>query len=127
MQQQGHLEGPHAASKVRVAQGRRGPPARFLSPHQMGIWVQETILNVLVSERRDVRWRRLWKIRRRRQRVGVTGYVDVLRRGEQEPLDTRTCTIVPAAASVTRADGRVYGGRECLGVPRWQGVHEIRE
>jgi len=126
MQQQGHLEGPHAAPKAQVVQGRRGHPARFLSPHRMGVWVQETVLNVLVNERRDVGWCRLWKIRRRGQRVGVTGYVDVVRReGEREPLNTRACAIVPAAASVTRADGHAYGGRECLGAP--QGVHDIRE
>jgi hypothetical protein len=125
MQQQGHLEGPHAASKAQVAQGRRGHPARFLSPRRMGVWVQETVLNVLASERRDVRWYRLWKIRRRGQRVGVTGYVDVVREGEQVPPNTRTCAIVPVAASVTRADGRAYAGRVCLGIP--QGVHNIRE
>jgi hypothetical protein len=78
------------------------------------------MLNVQVSGRRDVRWCRLWKIRRRRQRVGVTGYVDVVREGEQEPLNTRTCAIVPAAASesVTRADGRAYGKSVSRGTAR---------
>ena len=88
----------------------------------MGVWVQETMLSVLVSEQRDVRWCHLWKARRRRQRVVVTGYVDVVREGEQEPLN---CAIVLAAASVARADGRAYGGRECLRVP--QGVQDIQE
>jgi hypothetical protein len=53
MQQQGHLEGPHAASGVRVGQGRRVSPVRFLFPHQISVRVQETLPNVHVSEKRD--------------------------------------------------------------------------
>lgn len=117
MQQRGRLEELHVASKARVGQGCREFLARSLFPHQTVVWDQETVPNVRVSAQRDVRLHRLWKVRRRRRRAGVAGYVGVVREGVRDPLDAAgTCAIVLAAASVTRADGRAYGGKACLGI-----------